>query len=193
MLMTGERVKLILALVLAIGNYLNGGTQRGQADGFGLDILAKLKDVKSKDNSQHLLQYVVTQYVRRHDVDAQQQVDKMLCPVPEAADLSKAALVNFDDVAKEIQKLRESVTGRREYCCRCYHWHHLRLHDHYVIRTQSLVEVVLRGDVCSVQPPRRARHQRRERGHRRTVQNCHASLRRTGYMRAPVHNNSSQL
>lgn len=38
----------ILGLVLAFGNYMNGGNKtRGQADGFGLDILPKLKDVKS--------------------------------------------------------------------------------------------------------------------------------------------------
>ena len=120
MLMTGERIKSILGLVLAIGNYMNGGTARGQADGFGLEILAKLKDVKSKDNAQNLLHYVVAQYVRKYDADvisgggsgAQQQAT---CPVPEASDLNKAALVNFDDVEKEIRKLRESVTGEYEY------------------------------------------------------------------------------
>ena len=32
--------------------------QRGQADGFGVDILAKLKDVKSKDKDT-LLGYIV--------------------------------------------------------------------------------------------------------------------------------------
>lgn len=38
----------VLGLVLAFGNYMNGGNKtRGQADGFGLDILPKLKDVKS--------------------------------------------------------------------------------------------------------------------------------------------------
>ncbi|MED6237389.1 Formin-2, partial [Ataeniobius toweri] len=41
-------VKKILGLVLAFGNFMNGGNRtRGQADGFSLDILPKLKDVKS--------------------------------------------------------------------------------------------------------------------------------------------------
>lgn len=41
-------VMQVLGLVLAFGNYMNGGNRtRGQADGFGLDILPKLKDVKS--------------------------------------------------------------------------------------------------------------------------------------------------
>lgn len=39
----------VLGLVLAFGNYMNGGNRtRGQADGFGLEILPKLKDVKSR-------------------------------------------------------------------------------------------------------------------------------------------------
>lgn len=38
----------VLGLVLAFGNFMNGGNRsRGQADGFTLDILPKLKDVKS--------------------------------------------------------------------------------------------------------------------------------------------------
>lgn len=45
---------------LACGNYLNGGNnQRGQADGFNIEILSKLKDVKTKDNFSNLLKYVV--------------------------------------------------------------------------------------------------------------------------------------
>lgn len=49
LLMTSESLKKVLAIILALGNYMNGGNrQRGQADGFGLEILPKLRDVKSK-------------------------------------------------------------------------------------------------------------------------------------------------
>lgn len=42
----------VLGLVLAFGNFMNGGNRsRGQADGFSLDILPKLKDVKSSVSS----------------------------------------------------------------------------------------------------------------------------------------------
>lgn len=45
--MTNESLKQLFAIILALGNYMNGGNgQRGQADGFGLEILSKLKDVK---------------------------------------------------------------------------------------------------------------------------------------------------
>ncbi|KAA8581142.1 hypothetical protein FQN60_002723, partial [Etheostoma spectabile] len=40
-----KTVKQVLGLVLAFGNFMNGGNRsRGQADGFTLDILPKLKD-----------------------------------------------------------------------------------------------------------------------------------------------------
>lgn len=48
-LLESNSVKEVIGLVLAFGNYMNGGNRtRGQADGFGLEILPKLKDVKSR-------------------------------------------------------------------------------------------------------------------------------------------------
>ena len=35
---------------------------RGQADGFGIDILPKLADLKTKDNQENLLYFVVRQF-----------------------------------------------------------------------------------------------------------------------------------
>lgn len=43
-------------MILACGNYMNGSTPRGQADGFAIEILPKIKDIKGKDNSITLLQ-----------------------------------------------------------------------------------------------------------------------------------------
>ncbi|XP_078689269.1 formin-like [Branchiostoma floridae x Branchiostoma belcheri] len=60
-----EHLHAVLRLVLAAGNYMNGSTPRGQADGYQLDILAKLRDVRTKDKSGNLLQYIVRQYCRR--------------------------------------------------------------------------------------------------------------------------------
>lgn len=44
---------------------MNGGNRtRGQADGFGLEILARLRDVKSKDSSVTLLHFIVRAYMK---------------------------------------------------------------------------------------------------------------------------------
>lgn len=64
-LTTSESLKTVLAIILALGNYMNGGNRtRGQADGFGLEILAKLRDVKSKDSSVTLLHFIVRAYMK---------------------------------------------------------------------------------------------------------------------------------
>lgn len=48
-LLVCDNLRDVMGLVLAFGNYMNGGNRtRGQADGFGLEILPKLKDVKSR-------------------------------------------------------------------------------------------------------------------------------------------------
>ncbi|MEE6491802.1 hypothetical protein FKM82_016381 [Ascaphus truei] len=60
-----DSVKDIMGLILAFGNYMNGGNRtRGQADGFGLEILPKLKDVKSTEHCVSLMDYVVKYYLR---------------------------------------------------------------------------------------------------------------------------------
>ncbi len=63
--MTSEEVTKVLGIILGLGNYMNGGNRtRGQADGFAIDILPKVKDVKSKDNTLTLLYYVVKTYIK---------------------------------------------------------------------------------------------------------------------------------
>ncbi len=48
----------LLGVILALGNYLNGGSARGQADGFQLDILPKISSTKSA-SGQSLVDYIV--------------------------------------------------------------------------------------------------------------------------------------
>ncbi|KNC50261.1 uncharacterized protein AMSG_11977 [Thecamonas trahens ATCC 50062] len=55
-LTTSTKLQVFLSAVLAAGNYLNGGNKRrGQADGFGLDILAKLSATKGEGGMSLLL------------------------------------------------------------------------------------------------------------------------------------------
>jgi len=41
-----EMLPSLLGIILAVGNYLNGGTNRGQADGFDIETFAKLEGIK---------------------------------------------------------------------------------------------------------------------------------------------------
>lgn len=104
-LKTGASVQRILSIVLTMGNYMNGGhMKRGQADGFGLEILAKLKDVRSKDNRTSFLHYVVKQYVRQYEGDDAGS-EKVSLPVPDPSDINQASMVRFEDVQAELDKI----------------------------------------------------------------------------------------
>ena len=52
---SSQAFRKVLRAVLATGNLLNAGTQRGNAQGIKLDSLLKLADVKVSFNSCHLL------------------------------------------------------------------------------------------------------------------------------------------
>nr|KAF6279779.1 formin 2 [Myotis myotis] len=107
-LKNGPGVMQVLGLVLAFGNYMNGGNKtRGQADGFGLDILPKLKDVKSSDNSRSLLSYIVSYYLRNFDEDAGKE--QCVFPLPEPQDLFQAAQMKFEDFQKDLRKLKKDL------------------------------------------------------------------------------------
>ncbi|KAK6481194.1 formin-1-like [Huso huso] len=107
-LLEPRSVKDLLGLILAFGNYMNGGNRtRGQADGFGLEILPKLKDVKSRDNKTSLVDYVVSYYLRYIDKDA--GTEKTVFPLPEPQDLFLAAQVKFEDVTKDLRKLKKEL------------------------------------------------------------------------------------
>ncbi|MGH0176324.1 UNVERIFIED_CONTAM: hypothetical protein FKN15_072561 [Acipenser sinensis] len=85
-----KRVMQVLGLVLAFGNFMNGGNRtRGQADGFALDILPKLKDVKSSDAGR----------------------ENSIFPLPEPHDLFQASQMKFEDFQKDLRKLRKDLNG----------------------------------------------------------------------------------
>eukprot|EP00298_Acanthocystis_sp_HF-20_P010127 c18694_g1_i1.p1 GENE.c18694_g1_i1~~c18694_g1_i1.p1 ORF type:complete len:497 (-),score=209.05 c18694_g1_i1:63-1457(-) len=50
--------KRILCIVLAVGNTLNAGSNRGEAYGFKLETLTKLKDTKTSEKDVHLLHFI---------------------------------------------------------------------------------------------------------------------------------------
>ncbi|XP_039284792.1 formin-2 isoform X2 [Nilaparvata lugens] len=105
-LMSSESLKKVLAIILALGNFMNGGNrQRGQADGFGLEILGKLKDVKSTDNTMTLLQYIVRAYMKQCE-----DPTKVELPVPEPGDIDRSSVVLFDDLEVQLKALQKDLT-----------------------------------------------------------------------------------
>lgn len=90
---------------------MNGGNlTRGQADGFGLEILSKLKDVKSKDSQITLLHFIVQSCIRKTDFVN----GAMTLPIPEPWDIERASAVNFDDIRMNLNKLQSQTEGSSE-------------------------------------------------------------------------------
>ena len=56
----------LLSMVLAAGNYLNGGSVRGQAYGVKLDVLVKLSTVKSGPDKGTLIHFIAHQAETRN-------------------------------------------------------------------------------------------------------------------------------
>jgi len=108
----GQDLLDVLSHILACGNYLNGGNkQRGQADGFNIDVLPKVQDVKTKTNDGNLLSYIVKCYIRNHDEKAGTLEAKL--PVPEPGDLEKCRNVDFEQEKVTVDGLRKDVTVAR--------------------------------------------------------------------------------
>ncbi|KAK7135167.1 hypothetical protein R3I93_018317 [Phoxinus phoxinus] len=131
-LQSGSGVLQILGLVLAFGNFMNGGNRtRGQADGFSLDILPKLKDVKSSDNSKSLLVYIVSYYLRHFDEDAGRETCAF--PLPEPQDLFQGSQMKFEDFTKDLLRLRKDLracTAQVEKVCSVSTEEHLQPFKH---------------------------------------------------------------
>ncbi|XP_068611012.1 formin-2 [Brachionichthys hirsutus] len=107
-LQDSETVKRVLGLILAFGNFMNGGNRtRGQADGFTLDILPRLKDVKSSDTLKSLLSYIVAYYLRHFDEDAGRET--CVYPLPEPHDLFQASQMRLEDFQKDLTRLRKDL------------------------------------------------------------------------------------
>ena len=101
-------VGAVLALILALGNIMNSGSKvRGCAAGFDIDLLSKVKDVKTSDNTKNLLHYIVEYYVGHADKIAGMATE--VCPLPDANNLLAASHIQFDQVMTDLTQLEGEV------------------------------------------------------------------------------------
>ncbi|GAA6103695.1 disheveled-associated activator of morphogenesis 1b isoform X2 [Tachysurus ichikawai] len=109
-----QKLKQLLEVVLAFGNYMNKG-QRGNAYGFKVSSLNKIADTKSSiDKNITLLHYLITILEKKYPKVMPFQED--LQNVPEAAK------VNMTELEKEINNLRsglKNVENELEFQKKC--------------------------------------------------------------------------
>jgi len=99
--MTSPKFLKLLSVVLAVGNYLNGGTASGRAYGFKLDVLMKLTDTKAADNKTTLLHFIITQ--------CEQKYPEILDYFSELVNVPKAATISSQTMREELGALRIGV------------------------------------------------------------------------------------
>lgn len=89
---------------------MNGGNvARGQADGFGLEVLSRLKDVKGTQAGVTLLHFVVSAYARNFNEDKDRPLP---LPVPEPGDVRRAMALDFDAMKGELNRLKTKLNGQ---------------------------------------------------------------------------------
>lgn len=110
-LMASDSLKVLFSIILTLGNYMNGGNSlRGQADGFGLDVLSKLNDVKSKDKKITLLHYIVKAYMSKR-LQQGQKLKELVFPIPEASPVKSACTIDFIALNEQITQLQKKLCG----------------------------------------------------------------------------------
>lgn len=65
-LFTSGTLKSFLALVLVSGNFLNSGSYKANANGFKIDSLLKIRDMKATEGRSNLLTYLLTFLHQKH-------------------------------------------------------------------------------------------------------------------------------
>ncbi|XP_062298251.1 formin-like protein 1 [Scomber scombrus] len=104
---SSSRLKKILEIILAFGNYMNSG-KRGAAYGFRLQSLDLLLDTKSTDRKQTLLHFIVN--------NIQEKYPEIQTFYTELHFLDKAALVSLDSILQDVRALERGMElTRREF------------------------------------------------------------------------------
>jgi len=80
---------------------------RGQADGFTIDFLPKLKECKSNENNYTFLHFIVNKYIESCGANDKPEDAKL--PVPEPSDLQRASAINFDALDTELKTLETEL------------------------------------------------------------------------------------
>jgi formin 2 len=114
LLIEKDGLKEVFSIILTLGNFMNGGNrQRGQADGFGLEILGKLKDVKSKDPKITLLHFIVKTYIERCRKNGV-AISELVAPVPNPNDVEKMLSLDFEELKKQLESLQKKIEECRK-------------------------------------------------------------------------------
>ncbi|XP_066145333.1 formin-like protein [Euwallacea fornicatus] len=102
---TSRKLRFVLEIVLAFGNYLNSA-KRGPAYGFKLNSLDSLLDTKSTDKRTCLLHYIVS--------TIRQNFPDLLSFDCELHYIEKAAMVSLENISTDVHELEKGMDAVRK-------------------------------------------------------------------------------
>jgi Formin Homology 2 Domain len=94
-------LKIILSIVLALDNYLNGGSPRGGSYGFKLEGLMKLAAVKSIDNKTSLMPFLAL-HCEKYNIS-------LLDISKELSSVGEASRISIESCRGVITNLRKNI------------------------------------------------------------------------------------
>ncbi|KAM9980240.1 hypothetical protein ACTFIZ_006482 [Dictyostelium cf. discoideum] len=92
----------IMELILSIGNFINFGTNRGNASGFKIDSINKMADTKSNIREKYTLVHYLIELLE----NTQPELLKVFDEIPSVVD---AATLSFNQSSSEIKLLRAGL------------------------------------------------------------------------------------
>ncbi|KAK7167967.1 hypothetical protein R3I94_002126 [Phoxinus phoxinus] len=104
-LKSSSKLKKILEIILAFGNYMNS-SKRGAACGFRLQSLDLLLDTKSTDRTQTLLHFIANMVHEKYP--------ELASFHSELRFVDKAALVSLDSVLQDVRSLERGMEGTKK-------------------------------------------------------------------------------
>jgi len=97
-----QSLKKVLGVVLSIGNFLNGGSNKGQADGFDIEVLGKLSSIKDADGGS-MVDYLKKVCDNKYS-GLLQQLSKELITIGDASGVS------IDDLRSKVGEIQKDFT-----------------------------------------------------------------------------------
>ncbi|KAG7266046.1 hypothetical protein CRUP_013775, partial [Coryphaenoides rupestris] len=91
----------LLQIILLVGNFMNSGSRNGNAFGFPISYLCKLRDTKSADLKQTLLHFLAN--------ECQEQHPKVMGFVDELVHVEKASRVSAETLQKNIEQMGRQI------------------------------------------------------------------------------------
>ena len=116
-LLKSSKLTQLLEMILAVGNYMNGQSNRGGYWGFQVEFLPKLQDTKSVDNKSSLLDYIL-EYMEKTDTS---NGTKLVTILDDFALLQSLTSKEFHQLESNFLKLKTTfeAAGRQRTVPKC--------------------------------------------------------------------------